>query len=157
MFFIDLIVLTAVGTFKFMTTFNQLRKSRENIRGKLVLITGAGSGFGKELAVKLSQLGCKIAVVDINESASKKVAMELDKSAIVAKSFTADVSDKNDVEKLKSDVTKEMGQVDILISNAGLIQNQSEDVVEDAFLRKMIDVNVYGTILVLFVFAEKLD
>lgn len=137
-----------VSFVKMIFSMKNLKESQKKLRGKLVLITGSGSGLGREIAMNLADFGCKIAVVDINENAAKKVAAEINQKGIKAISFKADISKKSEVEKLKEDVTKQLGTVDIVVCNAGLIPDQAEDEVDDDFLRKMIDVNIYGTILV---------
>lgn len=125
-------------------------KTGKDVRGKLALITGSGGGLGREIALKLADLGCSIAIVDINEAAAKSVAEEIKLKGVNANSYKADISKKDEVKKLREDVLRDMGTVDILVSNAGLIPDQSENEVEEDFLKAMIEVNVLGTILVNF-------
>jgi all-trans-retinol dehydrogenase (NAD+) len=149
-FFFQAIPLLIFEIFKPVFTIFIAEKPFKNVRGKLALITGSGGGLGREIALKLAELGCDIAVVDINEAAAMAVAKEIKQTGVISKSYKTDISKKEEVKKLQDDVTREMGKVDILVCNAGLIPNQAEDEIEEDFLKAMIDVNVFGTILVNF-------
>jgi NAD(P)-dependent dehydrogenase (short-subunit alcohol dehydrogenase family) len=150
MFFIGIFLWSLKHLFVWIFLSSSIvAKNRDKLKGKLVLITGAAHGLGRELAIDLAKLGCRIAVVDIDEVGAKKVALEIDEKEKIAKSFKADIADKISIEKLKNDVTKQMGKVDILICNAGLMPDLADDELEHLFMKKMIDVNVYGTFLVI--------
>lgn len=122
---------------------------RKNVSGQLLLVTGAGGGLGRSISLRLADLGCNIAVVDINQETAESVAQELQKKGVRATAFKADISNYDEIKKLRNDVTNSMGKVDILINNAGLIPNMSTQM-GPGFLEKMISVNVLGTIWVKF-------
>lgn len=122
---------------------------RKNVSGQLVLVTGAGGGLGRSISLRLADLGCNIAVVDINQETAESVAQKLQKKGVRATAFKADISKYDEIKKLRNDVTNSMGKVDILINNAGLIPNMSTQM-GPGFLEKMISVNVLGTIWVKF-------
>lgn len=122
---------------------------RKNVSGQLVLVTGAGGGLGRSISLRLADLGCNIAVVDINQETAESVAQKLQKKGVRATAFKADISKYDEIKKLRNDVTNSMGKVDILINNAGLIPNMTTQM-GPGFLEKMISVNVLGTIWVKF-------
>lgn len=95
---------------------------RKSIKGKVVLITGAGNGLGKYIALELGQEKCKIAVADIDYDAAERTAKELRiLYGIEAIPYKTDVGDYNSILKLKNDINRDLGIVDILINNAGLL------------------------------------
>lgn len=120
---------------------------QQNVRGKLALVTGAGGGLGRSISLKLADLGCNVAVVDINETTAEAVAAELRLKGVQAKSFLVDISKQDAIRKLRDDVTNDMGSVDILINNAGMIPDMNTEITP-GFLETMVKVNLLGTILV---------
>lgn len=128
-------------------TFRLLFPKREDVRGKLAIVTGAGGGLGRSISLKLAELGCDIAVVDINEETAAAVAEELRKKGVKAKSYKVDISKFEEIRKLSDNVKSEMGTVEILVNNAGLIPDMATELTS-GFLEAMIRVNILGTIWV---------
>ena len=81
------------------------------MKGEVVVITGAGSGIGRLMALILAKLGCKLALWDINEEAVKGVSEEVRKAGAEAKIYVADVSDPKRVAELGASVIKDFGRV----------------------------------------------
>lgn len=127
--------------------FKLLFPKREEVRGKLALVTGAGGGLGRTISLKLGDLGCDVAVVDINEETAAAVAEELRKKGVKAKSYKVDISKFEEISSLRDNVKSEMGSVEILVNNAGLIPDMAKEVTE-GFLEAMVRVNFLGTIWV---------
>lgn len=97
-------------------------KKPKNLVDKVVLITGAGNGIGKALALKLAQLGCHIVVVDVDYQAALKTVEEIiQKCKVKALAYKCDVSSHDDVMEMKRYVEKSFGYVDVLINNAGVL------------------------------------
>lgn len=94
----------------------------KNVSGQLVLITGGSSGIGKAIAHQFAKEGCNIAIANRNVAMGQQVANEIRKLySVNAMAFKADVSNPKDIVKLKQDIEHELGHVDILINNAGLL------------------------------------
>lgn len=127
--------------------FRSLFPKCEDVRGKLAIVTGAGGGLGRSISLKLADLGCDIAVVDRNEETSAAVAEELRKKGVKAKCYKVDISKIEEIRKLRDNVKREMGSVEILVNNAGLIPDMSTEIASE-FLEAMIKVNILGTIWV---------
>jgi 3-oxoacyl-[acyl-carrier protein] reductase len=86
------------------------------LKGKCALVTGAGSGFGEGIARTFAREGAKVAVVDINAEAAKRVAAEIGAAAVAV---TADVTSQKDTEAAVAAAAKLGGRVDIVVNNAG--------------------------------------
>jgi len=114
---------------------------------KVIVVTGAGSGIGRELTLQLLKKNAKVAGVDIHEN----TLTETQKLAGVGddrfKGFVLDISDKTKVDALPELVTKHFGAVDGIINNAGIIQKFIH-VNELSFeeINRVINVNFYGTL-----------
>jgi 3-oxoacyl-[acyl-carrier protein] reductase len=117
----------------------------ENFKDKVVLITGAGQGIGKEIALKFASLGAKLALNDIHfqEEALKKVIDEIDDKS-EARFFLADVSNLEDVERMVQDIKKEFGRLDILVNNAGIVRDRTLAKMTKEEWQKVIDVDLTG-------------
>lgn len=92
----------------------------KDFRGKVVVVTGAGSGIGKASALAFASEGAKLVLSDVSEERLKEVAEKIGEKSAVVLIKKADVSDKKQVEELASFVIKEFGRVDILHNNAGV-------------------------------------
>lgn len=84
------------------------------------LVTGAGRGIGRAIAVKLAQLGVAVACVSKSEASCGAVAEEIVKAGGKAQAFPCDVSDSAAVKATCEKITKEFGPIDILVNNAGI-------------------------------------
>ncbi len=85
----------------------------------MALVTGAGKGIGKAIAVALAQEGSHVGLLARTEKDIKAVAEELEALGVKAAIATADVADRGQVEAAVASVQRELGPVDILINNAG--------------------------------------
>ena len=94
----------------------------ETLKGKTALITGAGKGIGKAIALALAAEGTNLAMISRTDSELKKVAEEAKKinDAINVSYATADISDNHSVITAIEALKKEIGDIDIVINNAGI-------------------------------------
>lgn len=113
---------------------------------KTVLITGAGQGIGKAIALKFASLGAKVALNDIKsqEENLKKTKEEIEKSGGKANYFFADVSKYDEVEKMAAEIKKEFGKLDVLVNNAGVCQDKTLAKMTKEEWQKVIDVDLTG-------------
>jgi len=86
------------------------------LKNKIALVTGAGSGFGKGIAIGFANEGAKVALVDINFKSVDLVAKEIGKNVLA---ISGDVSKDLDVESMINNTIKKWGKIDILVNNAG--------------------------------------
>ena len=112
------------------------------LQDKVVLVTGAGSGMGRELTIELVRRGAKVAAVDIHQQALAETKVLA--GGTVA-TFTLDVTNRLGVAALPAQIEAELGAADVLINNAGIIQpfiKINELTFEQA--EKVMNVNFYG-------------
>ncbi len=93
----------------------------KNLKDKVVVITGAGSGIGRAAALAFARKGADLVIVDNREDRLKSVEFEVMKTGSRVISRKVDVSVRAQVEKLAKSVIKEKGHVDVLINNAGVV------------------------------------
>ena len=120
-----------------------------DLTGRTALVTGAGRGIGRAIALTVAQQGADVAVSDINKDSSAQVAKEVDALGRKAMALEMDVTSKPSVEEAFSHVLSEWGHLDILVNNAGIYAapgygDSPEDREEDWDLA--FDVNVKGIV-----------
>ncbi len=98
---------------------NTIQKMK-NFKGKTVVITGAGSGIGRALAINFSKRGANLAIADINEGNLNDTVEEIKKNGITIFSKVFDVSKNEQVLKFAEDVKQHLGNADVVINNAGV-------------------------------------
>ena len=116
-----------------------------SFKGKVALITGAGSGIGEATARVLAEKKCDIAVNDIDETRANRVAGELCNLGVRAIPVVADVADSQSVDKMVDTIIKDMGRIDILLSNAGYHESCPLEEMTDKQWHRMINVHLDGT------------
>jgi len=116
-------------------------------KNKRALVTGAGRGIGRGIALALAKEGCNVVVSDINLEDSEKVAKEVKKLGVKAMGVKCDVSSKAEVEKLFLKTAEEFGGLDILVNNAGIFPFISFKDMKEADWDKVIDVNLKSIFL----------
>jgi NADP-dependent 3-hydroxy acid dehydrogenase YdfG len=115
-----------------------------DINGKTVIVTGASSGIGEATAIKLGELGAKVAIVARRRERLEKLAVQIEKSGGQALVIEADITDKKICQELVEEVLKEWNKIDILINNAGvmLLGPTAKAPLEE--WERMISINLLG-------------
>lgn len=121
------------------------------MEGKVALVTGASSGIGKVIALKLAAKGAKVAVnyidiANIKEDAESVVA-EIKAAGGEAQAFAADVSSEESVAAMIKEIGDAMGPVDILVNNAGITQDTLIMRMKVEQWEKVLDVNLKGAFI----------
>ena len=93
-----------------------------NFNGKTALITGAGRGIGKTIAVKLAESGLDIAIADMN-LVSEEVLREIEEYGKKCLAFQLDVTDVESVDSVVKKIIDETGGIHILVNNAGITKD----------------------------------
>ncbi len=91
-----------------------------SVKNKVALVTGAASGIGKRIAEVLADNGAHIAIADINQAAADAAAADIRKRGVKATAVMMDVTSEDQVEAGVDKTVKDLGSVDILVSNAGI-------------------------------------
>ena len=115
------------------------------LKDKTAIVTGAGSGFGKGIAMRFAKEGARVGVIDINAEAAREVASQIGNSAFA---MEADVSIDGDVSRMVQEALDRWGQLDILVNNAGTThRNQPMTEVTEEEYEKIFAVNVKSVYL----------
>ena len=116
------------------------------LSGEVALVTGAASGIGQGIAVKLAQEGASIAVVDMNLKGAEAVSREIEDSKGKALAFECDVSNEEQVNRVVKEAGKKLGNIDILVNCAGMFigNNFVGDIATEDWVR-MLEVHCNGT------------
>jgi 3-oxoacyl-[acyl-carrier protein] reductase len=93
--------------------------------GRATLITGAGRGIGRAIALAFAREGADVAVVDVDRARAEEIAHEIQLLGGKAIALSADVSDREAVHQLVSEALSMFGRIDILVNNAGIIRRGS--------------------------------
>ncbi|XP_037023564.2 short-chain dehydrogenase/reductase family 16C member 6-like [Artibeus jamaicensis] len=114
-------------------------KRKKNVAGEVVLITGAGSGLGQLMAIKFAILGATVVLWDINEEGNMKTCrLAKEKGGEKVFAYKCDCSNREEVYRVANQVKEEVGDVTILINNAGIVTrklflNTPDDMIERSF------------------------
>jgi 3-oxoacyl-[acyl-carrier protein] reductase len=118
------------------------------LQNTVALVTGGGSGMGEAIAETYAREGARVAVVDVDGDAAKKVAARIGKSAIAVR---CDVTKRGDIDAAVAETVKAFNGLDVLVNNAGVahVNKPMLDIDEKEFDR-VFAVNVKG----LFMFSQ---
>lgn len=117
----------------------------KKLHDKVALITGAGAGMGRAMAKLFASEGCKVIATDINKTDLDSLKIEIEKEGGVVTSLLADMAIPEDIESMFDVTLDQYGKLDILINNAGVMDNFSPvGETEDKMLQRVMHINVIG-------------
>ncbi|XP_006867833.1 PREDICTED: estradiol 17-beta-dehydrogenase 11 [Chrysochloris asiatica] len=117
-------------------------KKRKSVVGEIVLITGAGHGIGRLTAYEFAKLQTKLVLWDINKNGIEETAAECRRLGAKTHVFVVDCSNREDIYSTAKKVKTEVGDVSILINNAGVVFTSDLMATEDLHIEKTFEVNV---------------
>ena len=120
------------------------KKERRNLSGKVVAITGGARGIGKATATALVRKGCRVAIGDLDAGLAEQTAAELGGGTVA---LALDVTDRDSFKAFLDAAERELGPIDVLVNNAGIMPVTPFDEESDASIRRQLDINVYGVIV----------
>ncbi len=118
----------------------------KDLAGKVVVVTGAASGIGKEIALACAERGANLAICDINEEELRNTASELELKGSRVFKERVDVSDASQMEGFCEKVYENMGRVDVLCNNAGVNVVGLLDEISLEEWERIIGVNLWGVV-----------
>lgn len=128
-----------------------------SIDGKVALVTGAGQGIGRAIALRLAKDGADVALVDVKEEKMQAVAAQVREIGRKATTFRADVSRREDVFAAVDHAEKELGGFDVIVNNAGIVSVQPIRDVTPEDVDELFKVNVLGVLWGIQAAAKKLE
>ncbi len=117
------------------------------LEGKVAFITGSASGIGKEIALEFAREGAKIVIADLNRQGAEDTAAVIEKSGSRAIGIAVDVTDEEQVEAAVRTAVKAFGNIDILVSNAGIQIVHPIEEFSFADWKKMLAIHLDGAFL----------
>lgn len=115
------------------------------LKDKVAIVTGAGRGIGKGIAVKLAQEEAKVIVSDIDINNANAVCKEIEEFGGTAFPVQTNIALKEDVERLFKEADEKFGDVDIIVNNAGINRDGMLHKMTDEQWDQVISVNLTGT------------
>lgn len=118
-----------------------------DVAGRKALVTGAGRGIGRVLALALAEAGCDVSILEIDMKNAESVVKDIKKLGRKGIAFRADITKKEQVDKAFAGTVKELGRLDICVNNAGIsIQKPAEEMPEEDW-DSILDINLKGVFL----------
>jgi NAD(P)-dependent dehydrogenase (short-subunit alcohol dehydrogenase family) len=115
----------------------------KRLEGKVALVTGAAQGIGAGISRVLAIHGAVVAMTDVSE-AVKETAEALQGEGLATHGWVMDVTDRDQVDGVVEKIIEEHGKVDILVNNAGIYPRRRLVEMDDDFVTRMFEVNVFG-------------
>ncbi len=124
-----------------------LARAREaDLRGQVALITGGSRGLGLELARRLADEGCRLAICARDEAELQRAGEELGQRGAEVLAVRCNIADQDDVARMVAAVEANFGRIDLLICNAGVIQVGQLESMELADFRQAMDIMYWGAL-----------
>lgn len=115
-----------------------------NFENKVVLVTGAAHGIGKQIAIQFAQKGANTVIVDYNPETGTKTAEEISSQYPKALFVQADVSNAEAMNHVREEVFKEFGRIDVLVLNAGIALRNTVDKISMDDWQRILNINLNG-------------
>jgi NAD(P)-dependent dehydrogenase (short-subunit alcohol dehydrogenase family) len=127
------------------------------LKNKIIVITGAGSGIGRELTLQLLSKGATIAGVDLNQASLEETSSLAGHLSSQLQRFVVNVADRAAVEGLPAEIIACFGSVDGIINNAGIIQPFAKlNNLDYSIIERVFNVNLFGTLFMTKAFLPHL-
>lgn len=114
------------------------------LKGKVSIITGGASGIGKATVLKFAQEGAIVAVCDLNQETIDATVNEVKAAGGEAVGYIVNVTNKSQINDMVADVKARFGRIDVLVNNAGIVQDAQLTKMTDEQFDLVIDINLRG-------------
>jgi 3-oxoacyl-[acyl-carrier protein] reductase len=115
------------------------------LKNKVAIITGSARGIGQATALKFAAEGAKVVVCDLDRQAVDEVVAQITSSGGHAIGFTVNVTDKPSIAAMVKGVMDKFSRIDVLVNNAGIVDDAMFRKMTDEQFERVIDVNLKGT------------
>lgn len=115
---------------------------------RMAVVTGAGSGLGRAIALRLAREGASVAAVDIDAASAQDTAQQIQASGGRALGLRADVSRADEIDAAVTAAVAALGPLDVMVNNAGILDGYFDaDEMSEAVWRRVIDIDLTGVFL----------
>jgi NAD(P)-dependent dehydrogenase (short-subunit alcohol dehydrogenase family) len=121
-----------------------MAKQRHSLSGKVVAITGGARGIGRTTAQALVRKGCRVALGDLDLAPAEQTAAELGGGTVA---IQLNVTDRDSFTAFLDEAERQLGPVDVLVNNAGIMPVTPFEDESDDSIRRQLDINVYGVMV----------
>lgn len=146
---VSVFLLKAIGEYIRLLYRSFIPRPLRDVAGEVVLVTGAGHGIGREVALQMANLGAIVICIDKNVENNKATGAKIKSEGGCAWCYECDVSDRIAVKMMADRVRREVGDVNILFNNAGIMITKQFMQQTDDEIQSTINVNLLGQIWVL--------
>lgn len=118
----------------------------KKIKGKIAVVTGAGSGIGRATSIALARKGATLVLADINEAGMRETAKLISAAGGTSSAHVVNVADKRRMQAFADEIDTLHGRVDIVVNNAGIgiLDDFVDGSLED--FEKVVDINLWGVV-----------
>jgi NAD(P)-dependent dehydrogenase (short-subunit alcohol dehydrogenase family) len=115
------------------------------MQGKIAVVTGAARGLGRAAAVGLAAAGADVALIDLEAARCDEAAREITALGQRGTAYGCDVSDPQAVRRIVAEIQQDFGRIDVLVNIAGITARISTNEIPPDTVRRLMEVNFYGT------------
>lgn len=128
-----------------------VQQLRKNVENEIILITGAGSGLGRGVAKRFASLGATVVLWDVNENGNEETKRQIQAVQSNAKVYAMKVNlcDREDIYRVAQQVKDQVGEVTMVINNAGVVSGRALIDLDDNSVQRTFDVNIIAHFWVL--------
>jgi NAD(P)-dependent dehydrogenase (short-subunit alcohol dehydrogenase family) len=119
----------------------------KEIQGRVAIVTGAGRGIGRAIALRLADEGAAVSVADVDLASTEVLAEEIKKNGGKAHALKVDVRNQKDIDTMVSETVKNFGEINIFVGNAGVGVVARLLDTDEAMWDRVMEVNAKGTFL----------
>jgi NAD(P)-dependent dehydrogenase (short-subunit alcohol dehydrogenase family) len=120
--------------------------ARRSFAGATVLVTGAGGGLGRAIALRFAAAGASVVALDKDAAGVADVGAELNRLGVAHLALPCDITDAGACDRAVAATVERFGRLDVLVNNAGMSQRSGFAVTDVAVIRRVMDVNFFGAV-----------
>uniref|UniRef100_A0A2K6K8B6 17beta-estradiol 17-dehydrogenase n=1 Tax=Rhinopithecus bieti TaxID=61621 RepID=A0A2K6K8B6_RHIBE len=139
-----LLLITIICSYLELLVKFFIPRRRKSVAGEIVFITGAGHGIGRQTAYEFAKRQSILVLWDINKRGVEETAAECRKLGVTAHAYVVDCSNREEIYRALNQVKKEVGDVTIVVNNAGTVYPADLRSTKDEEITKTFEVNILG-------------